>query len=97
MIEQILKDVAAADLDMSVELLRCFNPVGVHESGLIGEKPSGDVIEFEVSGDRTQAVHMLLGYTHNIIDLSETENLVTVMWANEVFELVNPDTFFEVV
>ena len=54
-------------------------------------------IEFEVSGDKIQAVHMLPGYTHNIINLSETENLVTVMWANEQFDPNHPDTFFEVV
>lgn len=52
-------------------------------------------IEFEVSGDRIQAVHMLPGYTHNIINLSETENLVTLMWANEIFDSNRPDTFFE--
>ena len=57
----------------------------------------GEVIEFEVSGDKIQAVHMLPGYTHNIINLSETENLVTVMWANESFDPAHPDTFFEVV
>ena len=55
------------------------------------------MIEFEVSGERIQAVHMLPGYTHNIINLSETENLVTVMWANEIFDAERPDTFFEVV
>ena len=53
------------------------------------------MIEFEVSGDKIQAVHMLPGYTHNIINLSETENLVTVMWANEIFDPGHPDTFFE--
>ena len=52
-------------------------------------------IEFEVSGDRIQAVHMLPGYTHNIINLSETENLVTLMWANEIFDSDHPDTFYE--
>lgn len=67
--------------------------------GLIQERKIGtdEVIEFEVSGDRIQAVHMLPGYTHNIINLSETENLVTVMWANEMFDPERPDTFFEVV
>ena len=67
--------------------------------GLIQERKIGtdEVIEFEVSGDRIQAVHMLPGYTHNIINLSETENLVTVMWANEIFDPNHPDTFFEVV
>lgn len=65
--------------------------------GLIQERKIGsdEVIEFEVSGDRIQAVHMLPGYTHNIINLSETENLVTVMWANEIFDPEKPDTFFE--
>ena len=65
--------------------------------GLIQERKIGtdEVIEFEVSGDRIQAVHMLPGYTHNIINLSDTENLVTVMWANEIFDPQHPDTFFE--
>ena len=65
--------------------------------GLIQERKIGtdEVIEFEVSGDRIQAIHMLPGYTHNIINLSQTENLVTVMWANEVFDPNRPDTFFE--
>ena len=65
--------------------------------GLIQERKIGtdEVIEFEVSGDRIQAVHMLPGYTHNIINLSETENLVTVMWANEIFDPKHPDTFYE--
>ena len=64
--------------------------------GLIQERKIGtdEVMEFEVSGDRVQAVHMLPGYTHNIINLSDTENLVTVMWANEVFDPEYPDTFF---
>ena len=56
---------------------------------------SDEVINYEVSGEKIQAVHMLPGYTHNIINLSETENLVTVMWANEQFDPKNPDTFFE--
>ena len=65
--------------------------------GLIQERKIGtdEVIEFEVSGEKIQAVHMLPGYTHNIINLSETENLVTVMWANELFDSNRPDTFFE--
>lgn len=64
---------------------------------LIQERKIGtdEIIEFEVSGDRIQAVHMLPGYTHNIINLSETENLVTLMWANELFDPNHPDTFFE--
>lgn len=65
--------------------------------GLIQERKIGtdEVLEFEVSGDKIQAVHMLPGYTHNIINLSETENLITVMWANEQFDPNKPDTFFE--
>lgn len=65
--------------------------------GLIQErKIDGDeVIEFEVSGDKIEAIHMLPGYTHNIINLSETEDLVTVMWANEKFDPNKPDTYFE--
>ena len=65
--------------------------------GLIQERKIGDdqVIEFEVSGEKIQAVHMLPGYTHNIINLSKTEDLVTVMWANECFDASHPDTFFE--
>lgn len=65
--------------------------------GLIQQRKLGteEVIEFEVSGEKIEAVHMLPGYTHNIINLSETENLVTVMWANEIFDSSHPDTFFE--
>ena len=65
--------------------------------GLIQERKIGtdEVIEFDVSGDKIQAVHMLPGYTHNIVNLSETDNLVTVMWANEIFDPNHPDTFFE--
>ena len=67
--------------------------------GLIQQRKIGtdEVLNFEVSGDKIQAVHMLPGYTHNIINLSDTENLVTVMWANEQFDPNHPDTFFEVV
>ncbi len=67
--------------------------------GLIQERKIGsdEVLNFEVSGDKIEAVHMLPGYTHNIINLSDTENLVTVMWANEQFDPNHPDTFFEVV
>ena len=65
--------------------------------GLIQERKIGtdEVIEFEVSGDHIQCIHMLPGYTHNIINLSETENLVTVMYCNEIFDPNKPDTFFE--
>lgn len=65
--------------------------------GLIQERKIGteEILEFEVSGEKIEAVHMLPGYTHNIINLSETENLVTVMWANEPFDSNHPDTFFE--
>ncbi len=65
--------------------------------GLIQERKIGsdEILEFEVDGDHIQAVHMLPGYTHNIINLSDTENLVTVMWANERFDPSKPDTFGE--
>ena len=65
--------------------------------GLILQRRVGsdEILEFEVSGDKIEAVHMLPGYTHNIINLSDTENLVTVMWANELFDPNHPDTFFE--
>ena len=65
--------------------------------GLIQERKIGtnEVIEFEVSGDHIQCIHMLPGYTHNIINLSKTENLVTVMYCNEIFNPQEPDTFFE--
>ena len=67
--------------------------------GLIQQRKIGteEVLNFEVSGENIQAVHMLPGYTHNIINLSDTENLVTLMWANERFDPAHPDTFFEVV
>lgn len=65
--------------------------------GLIQQRKIGtdEVLNFEVSGEKIQAVHMLPGYTHNIINLSQTENLVTVMWANEPFDPNQPDTFYE--
>ncbi len=65
--------------------------------GLIQQRRIGsdEVLSFEVSGDKIEAVHMLPGYTHNIINLSETENLVTLMWANEQFDPAHPDTYFE--
>lgn len=71
----------------------------VSGKGLIQMRKIGsdEVLNFEVSGEKIEAVHMLPGYTHNIINLSDTENLVTVMWANEQFDPKHPDTFFEVV
>ena len=67
--------------------------------GLIEMRKIGtdEVLRFEVSGERIEAVHMLPGYTHNIINLSDTEDLVTLMWANENFNPNKPDTFYEVV
>ncbi len=64
---------------------------------LIQERKIGtdELLEFEVSGDKIEAVHMLPGYTHNIINLSKTDNLITVMWANELFDNNHPDTYFE--
>ncbi len=71
----------------------------VSGKGLIQQRKIGtdEVIEFEVSGEHIEAIHMLPGYTHNIINLSNTEDLVTVMWANESFDPNHPDTYFEVV
>ena len=65
--------------------------------GLIQERDlnTGKLVEFEVTGDEIQCIHMLPGYTHNIINLSETENLVTVMYCNEIFDPNHPDTFFD--
>ncbi len=65
--------------------------------GLIEERKIGsdEVLRFEVTGEKTEAIHMLPGYTHNIINLSDTEDLVTLMWANEQFDPSRPDTFYE--
>ncbi len=65
--------------------------------GLIQERKIGtdEVLNFEVSGEKIEAIHMLPGYTHNIINLSETEDLVTLMWVNECFDPNHPDTYFE--
>jgi UDP-2-acetamido-2,6-beta-L-arabino-hexul-4-ose reductase len=71
----------------------------VSGKGLIEQRKIGseEVLQFYVSGEKIEAVHMLPGYTHNIINLSDSEDLVTVMWANEQFDPNKPDTFFEVV
>ena len=65
--------------------------------GLIEERKIGsdEVLRFEVTGEKIEAIHMLPGYTHNIINLSDTEDLVTLMWANEQFDPSHPDTYFE--
>ncbi len=67
--------------------------------GLIRQRKIGtdEIIEYEVSGDKMEAVHMLPGYTHSITNLSETESLITMMWANENFDPAHPDTFSETV
>jgi len=69
----------------------------VSGKALIQERKIGteEVLNFEVSGEKIEAVHMLPGYTHNIINLSKTEDLITLMWANEPFDPTKPDTFFE--
>ena len=69
----------------------------VSGKGLIQQRKIGtdEVLNFNVSGEKIEAIHMLPGYTHNIINLSETEDLITVMWANEQFDPSHPDTFFE--
>ena len=65
--------------------------------GLIEERKIGsdETLRFEVTGEKIEAIHMLPGYTHNIINLSDTEDLVTLMWANEQFDPSHPDTYFE--
>ena len=65
--------------------------------GMIQERKIGtdEVLSFEVSGEKIEAVHMLPGYTHNLINLSDTQDLVTVMWCNECFDPQHPDTYFE--
>ena len=77
--------------DAAAALLACSS------HGLIQQRKEGtdEVIEFEVSGDKIQSVIMLPGYTHNIINLSKTQDLVTVMYCNEVFNPERPDTFFD--
>lgn len=72
-----------------------FTVVSGH--GLIQLRKVGtdEILEYEVSGDKIESIHMLPGYTHNIINLSDAENLVTVMWANEAFDPGRPDTYFE--
>ena len=71
--------------------------IAVHGHGLIQERNinTGEMVEFEVSGDKIESIYMIPGWTHNIINLSETEDLVTVMTCNEVFDPNHPDTFFE--
>ena len=71
----------------------------VHGHGLIQERNinTGETVEFEVSGDKIEAIYMIPGWTHNIINLSHTEDLVTVMTCNEIFDPERPDTFFEIV
>lgn len=69
----------------------------VHGHGLIQERNinTGEIVEFEVSGDKIESIYMIPGWTHNIINLSDTEDLVTVMTCNEIFDSNHPDTFFE--
>lgn len=69
----------------------------VHGHGLIQERNinTGEMVEFEVSGDKIESIYMIPGWTHNIINLSETEDLVTVMTCNEIFDAEKPDTFYE--
>ena len=71
----------------------------VHGHGLIQERNinTGETVEFEVSGDKIESIYMIPGWTHNIINLSHTEDLVTVMTCNEIFDPERPDTFFEIV
>lgn len=72
-----------------------FIVVSGHGLIQLRKEGTGEVLEYDVSGDRIEAVHMLPGYTHNIINLSDTADLVTVMWANESFDPGRPDTYFD--
>ena len=74
------------------ELFVVVSGRGIIEQRKIG---SDKILRFEVSGEELKAVHILPGYTHNIINASKTENLITLMWANEPFDKDNPDTFRE--
>ena len=89
--KDFLEKLKEAGTDMSnIEAMHNFFPR--ENTGL-----SEEFVEFEVSGDKIEAVYMIPGWTHNIINLSDTENLVTVMTCNEIFNIDKPDTFFEVV
>lgn len=74
-----------------------FIVVAGHELIQVRNINTGETVEFEVSGDKIEAIYMIPGWTHNIINLSDTENLVTVMTSNEIFKPNHPDTFFEIV
>ena len=74
-----------------------FIVVAGHELIQVRNINTGETVEFEVSGDKIEAIYMIPGWTHNIINLSDTENLVTVMTCNEIFNHNHPDTFFEIV
>lgn len=77
--------------------MREYERIEVAGHGLIQERNihTNEMVEFEVSGDKIEAIHMIPGWTHNIINLSETENLVTVMTCNEIFDPSHPDAFGE--
>ncbi len=107
---ELLKTAASGQFSVNVSLPGITKGQHWHHSkweffmvvsghGLIQMRKIGsdEVLNFAVSGEQIQAVHMLPGYTHNIINLSKTENLVTLMWANEPFDPTHPDTFFEAV
>ena len=76
-------------------VLKMADAFDVDKDSVIMTNGSDEVLNFEVSGEKIEAVHMLPGYTHNIINLSDTENLVTVMYCNEIFNPNKPDTYFE--
>ena len=101
---QFLKIFGGATVASSTLLTACKNKD--QSEGAVKEPPkdkmtyrvnpnTNEKVSFEVSGDKIEAVHMIPGWTHNIINLSDTENLVTLMWANEQFDPNHPDTFFE--
>ena len=84
-------------LDSYLREVKTITTIVVSGHGLIQERniTTGEMVEFEVRGDKIEAIHMLPGWTHNIINLSDTENLVTVMTCNEIINPNRPDTFRE--
>ena len=93
--EELRKLMLYSDPECKSIVSKMAEVYGIKSEKIIMTNGSDEVLNFEVSGDKIEAVHMLPGYTHNIINLSKTENLVTLMWASEQFDPNHPDTFAE--
>ena len=91
--EMVQTYLDAYDIDVEPELIAEI--LASPDISQVVDKYADEIINYEVSGEKIEAVCMLPGYTHNIINLSDTEDLITVMWANESFEPTKPDTFRE--